>query len=780
MPTINLGKIGITPRGEWSAGIANYSFLDLIAYEGGSYLVKIRTGNVPSGTLPTNTTYFQQLSKKGEKGADGTGSDTQVLGATVLSITAKTEASITLNWTVVPNATSYKVERAKNAAFTADLTTVYTGPILTYINTGLTPLTTYFYRIQATAIGTSYAAGPFSTASTNTNESGTPKLASPVMVADTITALSISLLWSSVANATSYQVQRATNASFTTGLVTVYTGSNLGVMNTGLQPSTAYWFRIKATAAGYLDSDYQTLNVTTKAPEMPKFGIVNNTARTFDWTNSTGYNALSDYEYTLNGGTTYQQVTAKPIVVGDGAYAAGQVGVRVKAIGSSSFSDTLFDVIGFTEKPEIQYVTLTVNINGLSAGDEVNAVTINGVPREGNVFIFVQGTILNNIVANISGYAVEPASAISLVMSEDRVLNFDVVEDPNYISGFTPISLTITSGWTENPSGNYRKNAGSGWLAALAGIHKLSVGSSFAMKIVNLNAMQAGFNNTGTLEGDVEQTKLLTYGIKLNSTGLRLQILAANSSYLPVPFANKYIVFARDTDTHINVILFDGTTKVLIGELNMPTYNSEPLFIYGMVDSGVISYPQLSPTLMIPDGGDPDPEPVGNYMPVFNASPLVMTTGWEQNPTGVYRKGTSGSAWIAALHEPDRLAVGDEFAIKLVNLSASQVGVNNTGLLPSDTEVTKLSTYGFKLNSTGLRLISLAELTDYIPGSLQGAFLILSRNSATHMNAYLSDGITRDIIGQFTLTGYTSDPLYIYTMVASGDAKVSYPQIKKA
>lgn len=69
------------------------------------------------------------------------------------------------------------------------------------------------------------------------------------------TASALTISWSTVANATSYQVERANSASFT-GSTTVYTGSTLTFNNTGLTASTNYYYRVKAKAANYNDSAY--------------------------------------------------------------------------------------------------------------------------------------------------------------------------------------------------------------------------------------------------------------------------------------------------------------------------------------------------------------------------------------------------------------------------------------------------------------------------------------------------------------------------------------------
>ena len=72
MATKILGKVAITPKGEYN-NATTYQSLDLITYEGGSYLALKET----IGNLPTNNEYWQLIAQKGqngeqgEKGADG-------------------------------------------------------------------------------------------------------------------------------------------------------------------------------------------------------------------------------------------------------------------------------------------------------------------------------------------------------------------------------------------------------------------------------------------------------------------------------------------------------------------------------------------------------------------------------------------------------------------------------------------------------------------------------------------------------------------------------------
>jgi hypothetical protein len=101
-------------------------------------------------------------------------------------------------------------------------------------------------------------------------------------------------------------------------------------------------------------------------PAAPTAGVVDDTADTFNWTNNPLFTALSDYEFTLNGGSSYAAVTAKPIPVGNVAKAIGQVGVRVKAAGGNPSSATLFNATAFTVAGGGAAVDLTLVGTGIA------------------------------------------------------------------------------------------------------------------------------------------------------------------------------------------------------------------------------------------------------------------------------------------------------------------------------------------------------------------------------------------------------------------------------
>ena len=168
------------------------------------------------------------------------------------------DTSVTWTWAAVAGATGYVLERATNSAFSTGLTTVYTGALLVYTNTGLTPGTTYYYRVHATK--TNYTTV---TDTTNSTVLAAALAASASLTPSAVTSTGMTLTWIAVPNATGYVLERATNSAFSTGLTTVYTGALLTANDTGLTTATTYYYRVHATATGFTTINYATATQIT-------------------------------------------------------------------------------------------------------------------------------------------------------------------------------------------------------------------------------------------------------------------------------------------------------------------------------------------------------------------------------------------------------------------------------------------------------------------------------------------------------------------------------------
>jgi hypothetical protein len=92
---------------------------------------------------------------------------------------------------------------------------------------------------------------------------GLPTLATPTGFTATPTGTTMALAWSAVSSATSYLLERSLTG--TGGWATAFSGAGLSYSDTGLSPTTLYYYRLSALASGYTTSGYATTNATTGA-----------------------------------------------------------------------------------------------------------------------------------------------------------------------------------------------------------------------------------------------------------------------------------------------------------------------------------------------------------------------------------------------------------------------------------------------------------------------------------------------------------------------------------
>jgi hypothetical protein len=106
-------------------------------------------------------------------------------------------------------------------------------------------------------------------------------------------------------------------------------------------------------------------------PAAPTNPVTDDLNNTFGWTNTPGYSNPSDYEYTKNGGTTWNTCDANPQTGFDGDIAADQVRVRVKANPPADRSEgvELQAISGFTDN-------LAYSGGDGSSGDPYQIVTV--------------------------------------------------------------------------------------------------------------------------------------------------------------------------------------------------------------------------------------------------------------------------------------------------------------------------------------------------------------------------------------------------------------------
>ncbi len=168
---------------------------------------------------------------------------------------ANATGTLALSWTPtsLPSVV-YEVQEAGNASFTQNLRTVYKGAVAKAAPV-VSANGSYWYRVRATRAGytpTDWVSGANSCSVT---------LACGVPGTLTVPQVSlngrVALKWlaANVPGVT-YEVQRAANATFTSGVQTVYQGTGLSAAVDAPAGGNVY-FRVRAKKAGYADSGWQ-------------------------------------------------------------------------------------------------------------------------------------------------------------------------------------------------------------------------------------------------------------------------------------------------------------------------------------------------------------------------------------------------------------------------------------------------------------------------------------------------------------------------------------------
>jgi len=230
------------------SGVSGYQVFRSFSATGTyTWLANAFTNSYTNSGLTTGTTYYYKVK------AYKTVGTTSVFGNYSIVISAKpipsaptgvsaVSASATSNkisWTSVSGAIGYQVFRSFSATGTYTwLADAFTN---SYINSGLTTGTTYYYKVKAyKTVGTTSVFGNYSIVI-----SAKPIPAAPTGVsAVSVSATSTKLSWTSVSGASGYQVFRSFSATGTyTWLADAFTTS---YTNSGLTTGTTYYYKVKA------------------------------------------------------------------------------------------------------------------------------------------------------------------------------------------------------------------------------------------------------------------------------------------------------------------------------------------------------------------------------------------------------------------------------------------------------------------------------------------------------------------------------------------------------
>jgi len=209
-------------------------------------------------TVQPHTTYYYRVLANDPGGISGwsntasaTTPDLHPAAPTGLGATVIGPYQVNLAWTdASTNESGFRIERATGAGAFAPLGTVGAN-VTAYSDITAQPATTYNYRVFAYNASGDSPTSNIAPATTPDIPPAAPSGMIAVPSPLSANAPTVRLSWVDNANnETSFTLQRATNAGFTTGLTTFSLGANVTTYpDTGVATKTTYYYRLRAVNA---------------------------------------------------------------------------------------------------------------------------------------------------------------------------------------------------------------------------------------------------------------------------------------------------------------------------------------------------------------------------------------------------------------------------------------------------------------------------------------------------------------------------------------------------
>ena len=237
------------------------------------------TTSVTNAGLAPNTQYFYRL-RAGN--AIGTSAYSAAANATTdpvlpttpsfISAIATGPFAVTLTWSDAAYEDGYVIERRLGTNGLWGFLTNVLANVAGFVDSSVTPVTTYEYRLYATNI-------LGSSGYSNTNSTTTPSIPPPAvptgLVAKPLSSSSVLITWNDVNYETGFRLERRTENTNSWAVVVALPANTTSYADTNLIEGTQYWYRVQAFNANG-DSPYS--NEDDAAP----VNIVNLIADDFD------------------------------------------------------------------------------------------------------------------------------------------------------------------------------------------------------------------------------------------------------------------------------------------------------------------------------------------------------------------------------------------------------------------------------------------------------------------------------------------------------------------
>jgi|GEM_PF-602849 len=214
----------------------------------------------------------------------------------------------TISWPAVTNSTSYNIYWSTTSGVTKANGTKVAGVTSPYVKTALSAGTTYYFIVTAVnSVGESAASSQVSAATT---AAPVPVPAAPTGVTATGGANQVTISWSPVSGADTYNIYWAT-ASGVTVAGTKITSASRPYVQTGLAASTTYYYIVTAVNSSGQSVASTQVSATTNAPPVVIPGAPSSVTATgganqitISWPTVSGVTSYNIYWATASGVTT--------------------------------------------------------------------------------------------------------------------------------------------------------------------------------------------------------------------------------------------------------------------------------------------------------------------------------------------------------------------------------------------------------------------------------------------------------------------------------------------
>jgi len=375
---------------------------------------------------------------------------TPVNGAAGLALTD------TLKWSTVTGATSYHMQVSTSSTFTTILVEDSMLINATKIISGLSNSTQYYWRVQAKNAGGVSGYGNIWNFTTIALPL-IPTLATPANGATGL-ALTDTLTWSTVSNATSYHVQVSTSSTFATILIDDSILTSAKKIISGLSNSIMYYWRVQAKNAGGVSGYTSVWNFTTIAlPLIPTLTTPVNGATgltlkdTLTWSTVTG---ATSYHVQVSTSSTFATIliedssltTASKIISGLSNSIMYYWRVQAKNVGGVSGYTNAWNFTTIIAAPMMPTLSSPINgSTGLALTDTLKWSTVTGATSY-HVQVSTSSTFATILIEDSS---LTTATKIISGLSSNTTYYWRVqAKNTAGVSGYTNAWNFITHLWT--------------------------------------------------------------------------------------------------------------------------------------------------------------------------------------------------------------------------------------------------------------------------------------------------------------------------------------------